>query len=277
MTEGDAAMPQDETRVGARLHTAREAAGLSLADIATRTRVNARHLRAIETGDFVSLPAAPYSVGFVKAYARELGLDGAQLSADFRRERDGAVRDYPHETERYEPSHPGRLPSRALAWTAAVIALLILVGYAAWRSGTLTGQGDDDRARVAAQTDVPLSPVPTQRPSPPMPTAVKTVPAGGAVVLTATEPAWIKVYERDGRILFQGELAQGQTYEVPATAQDPLIRLGRAEAVSVMVGGRAVAPLGPPARTVKDVSLRAQALLDRSATPPAAASFEPAA
>ncbi len=245
--------------VGDRLRAAREDRGLSLAEVAARTRVNVRNLGAIEAGAFEGLPAAPYSVGFVKAYAREVGLDGAALSADFRREWDGAsVR--PVEQVRYEPSDPARLPSKVLAWTAAVIALLLIAGYGVWRSGVLTGDDADGRARMAAGTDVAPAPVaaPAARPAP---VAPAPNPAGGPVLLTATEPAWIKVYERGGAVLFQGELSPGRSYQVPATARDPLIRLGRAEVMQVTVGGRYVPALGPPARTVKDVSLKAEALL----------------
>lgn len=254
--------------VGERLRTARAERNMSLADIAGRTRVNVRNLAAIEEGAFERLPAAPYSVGFVKAYAREVGLDGAELSAAFRREWDGAS--VPAvEQVRYEPSDPTRLPSRMLAWTAAIIALLLIAGYGVWRSGVLTGEDADARARLAAGTDVATPAVaPVIRPAPLAPAAAQpaAVPAaaGGTVLLTATEPAWIKVYERAGTVLFQGELAQGKSYEVPPTAIDPLVRLGRAEAVTVTVGGRPVAPLGPPARTVKDVSLKVDALLAKA-------------
>src|SRR3546814_4859622 len=42
------------TRTGDKLRLAREAAGLSLADVATRTRITQRHLEAIEKSDFRS-------------------------------------------------------------------------------------------------------------------------------------------------------------------------------------------------------------------------------
>lgn len=265
------------TGVGGRLRAAREAAGLTLTDIAGRTRVNARHLGAIERGDLADLPAAPYSVGFVKAYARAVGLDGAALGAEFRREWDlgGAPA---AETVRYEPVDPTRLPSRMLAWTAALIALVIVVSYAVWRSGVMSGDTADRRAQAAAGTDAPRpAPPPAATATvPPAPTPpVAAAPATGPVLLTATQPAWIKVYERGGAVLFQGELTQGQTYEVPATAVDPLIRLGRAEALTVSVAGRPTAPLGPAGRTVKDVSLKAAALLARPAAPAAAPAATP--
>ena len=263
------------TTVGDRLKAAREAAGLSIAEIAQRTRVNGRHLAAIERGDHDALPAAPYSIGFVKAFARTVGLESEAVAAQFRREWDREAFT-PVEAVRYEPSDPSRMPSRMLAWTAALVALVIMSAYGVWRSGMFTGQTAEDRARIAAAAPAADTAAPTPAPAPQAPAAPAAAPRG-PVLLTAIEPAWIRVYEREGATLFQGELAQGQSYEVPAAAADPLIRLGRAEAVRVSVGGREVAPLGPPARTVKDVSLKADALLARAApdapgaTPPSSA------
>ena len=44
------------TRTGDKLRLAREKAGLSLADVAMRTRITQRHLEAIENSDFTELP-----------------------------------------------------------------------------------------------------------------------------------------------------------------------------------------------------------------------------
>lgn len=268
--------------VGEKLRAAREAAGLSIADIAQQTRVNVRHLEAIEAGDNAALPAAPYSVGFVKAYARAVGADSVALAAEFRRGWDRS--NFPTaEVVRYEPTDPARLPSRGFAWTAAVFALVIILVYAFWRQGLFTPEARTPQPEVAATTDA-IPPIATPAPAPPQP-APPPAPApvaDGPVLLTATEPTWIRVYERAGTTLFQGELAAGQSYEVPATAVDPLIRLGRPESLRISVGGQEAPPLGPPARTVKDVSLKGASLLGRAdgaspgAQPPVAAATPPA-
>ena len=73
MTDEDVAPEQGElaiTRTGDRLRLAREEAGLSLADVATRTRITQRHLAAIEKSDFSELPGRTYVTGFARAYAR---------------------------------------------------------------------------------------------------------------------------------------------------------------------------------------------------------------
>ena len=57
--EASAELPLDGA--GGRLRRAREAQGLSRADIAQRTRIPERHLAAIEQGDFAALPARTYA------------------------------------------------------------------------------------------------------------------------------------------------------------------------------------------------------------------------
>jgi cytoskeletal protein RodZ len=59
---------------GEALRNAREASGISLEEIFERTRINIKHLRAIEAGDFPSVPQT-YVRAFIREYARIVGLD----------------------------------------------------------------------------------------------------------------------------------------------------------------------------------------------------------
>jgi cytoskeletal protein RodZ len=268
--------------VGARLRAAREERGQSLDDIGRQTRVPVRHLLQIEEGHLEGLPAAPYSAGFVKAYARAVDLDPTALSQQFRAEFDRANRATPRVAyEPYEPADPKRLPPRLLAYVALAIAVLLVASYAVLRSGIFTGDTRDARSRLAANgPDVATTAAPPQpgatTPAAQAPAPAAT-PAGGPVRLVALQPVWLKVSERNGATLFMGELAQGKSYDVPPTAQDPVLRTGRPEALQAQVGGKPVGPLGTPAHTVSNVSLKADALLGRPGADAAAAAPAPAA
>ena len=72
--------------VGAALRAARESLGLAIDDVAMATRIRPQHVAAIETFDFSSLPSRPFTVGYVRAYARALGLDGDAVVARFKAE-----------------------------------------------------------------------------------------------------------------------------------------------------------------------------------------------
>jgi cytoskeletal protein RodZ len=267
------------TTVGARLRAAREARGQSLDEIGKQTRVPVRHLVQIEEGRLEGLPAAPYSAGFVKAYARAVDLDPVEMSQQFRAEFAAAAQAAPRIAyEPYEPADPVRLPPRLLAFVALAIAILLVTGYGIWRSGILTGEGADERARLAASGE-PMGTAPGNAAAPaaagqaPKPAA----PTTGPVRITATQDTWFEVTDKAGGTrLYTGVLKQGQSWDVPPTAGDPVIRTGRPEGLTVTVGGQPVAPLGEPAHTISNVSLKAAALTARpGAARPATASSAP--
>jgi transcriptional regulator with XRE-family HTH domain len=233
--------------IGARLRLAREERGLSLDEVASRTRIPVRHLQHIESGDWDALPAITYCVGFVRSYANEIGLDGSALGGELRDQlggsrRTGAVADY------YEPADPARVPPRWLAIAAAIIAIALIAGYLIFRSGI------DDAERVASTP--PAAPAQNAAPkAQPQPAAAPQDPTGQQVTLSATEEVWLRVYEAGGQKLFEGILAPGQQYRIPPGAQRPQLLTGRPNALQVTVGATAIPQLGPAERSVRDVSL----------------------
>src|SRR6266516_1091100 len=64
---------------GARLKAEREAAGLSLDQVAQQLKLAPRQVRALEDEDFGKLPGRTFARGFVRNYARLLNLDGDNL------------------------------------------------------------------------------------------------------------------------------------------------------------------------------------------------------
>lgn len=66
---------------GEKLREARELKGLTVEDIAARLRIPAHYVRALEQGDLPTLPEPTFVRGYVKSYARELGLEVEPLVA----------------------------------------------------------------------------------------------------------------------------------------------------------------------------------------------------
>ena len=64
--------------IGATLREARERRGLSLETVSLRTKIRIDLLRALEGSAFERLPEGIFVRGFVRAYAREVGLDPAE-------------------------------------------------------------------------------------------------------------------------------------------------------------------------------------------------------
>jgi len=75
-----------DIEIGQALRQARESAGLTLEDISETTRVRARHLASIEAAQLDQLPSRPFTVGYVRAYAKALGLDADATAARYRTE-----------------------------------------------------------------------------------------------------------------------------------------------------------------------------------------------
>jgi len=61
--------------VGDFLRQVRETKGLTLDEVASKTRIHPEFLKALEEGNFAKLPEQVFAKGFVRSYARSLGLD----------------------------------------------------------------------------------------------------------------------------------------------------------------------------------------------------------
>ena len=73
---------------GVRLFEARIKKGYTLEEISKATKIRSSFLSAIEKGDYKKLPSGTYALGFVRNYARFLGLPERGLLALFKREYD---------------------------------------------------------------------------------------------------------------------------------------------------------------------------------------------
>jgi len=68
---------------GEHLRREREMRGITLEEIAAATKIGTRSLKALEDEDFKKLPGGIFNKGFVRAYAKFLGIDEEQAVADF--------------------------------------------------------------------------------------------------------------------------------------------------------------------------------------------------
>jgi cytoskeletal protein RodZ len=250
--------------VGERLRAARLAEGLSLEDVASRTRIPTRHLESLEASDWSKLPAATYSVGFAKSYASAVGLDRTEIGEHLRAEMAGQPGRTVTSPEVFEPADPARVMPKWLVIVAVLGVLAVVAALLFLRQSELDGGDPPAAAAEAPVAAVQPGAAPAATP------AATPAAASGPVVITANEPTWIQVSERGGASLFQGELAAGQSYEVPSTAAAPVLKTGRPESIRIAVGTADAPAVGPAATTVRDVSLLAADLMrGGAATPPA--------
>ncbi len=84
---------------------------------------------------------------------------------------------------------------------------------------------------------------------------VREEPSVTTINVVAQRPAWIRIYEADGTILFEKILDQGEVYTVPVDANGPLLRAGNAGSVFVAVDDQLYGPIGDGTGVAKDISL----------------------
>lgn len=149
------------SRAGEKLRAARERLGIDRGELSLRTKINERHLAAVEDSDFSSLPARIYAVGFARSYAGAVGLDGAVIAAQVRRElneQEAPANQRP--AYDLDLEDPAKIPSRRLAWIVAAVGIaLIVAGTVFWRSYfvpavDLPAVRDDDAANPVASPEL---------------------------------------------------------------------------------------------------------------------------
>ncbi len=273
--------------VGAGMREVRERLGWKLPDVAESLRIRPEFLEAIEAGDLEALPGVAYRAGFVRTYARTLGLDPDEILRRFRAE--GGLHDAAAKTEtRFITNVPDSGVPKGAAVMVGVV--LLLAGYGLWYhySGTqrrLAEQVPAVPAQLAPLATppklevAPVTPAPAPAPTAPSTaipsispaatpadsgtakaTAVPVIPApappapGAGMVISATQDAWVEVHDPAGNILFSKVLHPGESWPVPQEA-GLILTTGNAGGTIITTNGVAAAPLGAPSAVLHNYQL----------------------
>lgn len=218
---------------GENMQREREMRGISLQEIALSTKIGVRSLQALEEEDFEKLPGGIFNKGFVRAYARYLGIDEEQAVADFQAARTekmpapfGQTLQKVYQTQPPKESHSGII-------VVIVLAVLVLggLGYLGWRMKWL------EKMHITSSStaeNVPVASTPPPDPSPPAASAADGAsPAAGQPVsqptssaatvtsapastpgqtflveIKASERTWVSV-SADGKRVLEGVLKEG--------------------------------------------------------------------
>jgi cytoskeleton protein RodZ len=222
------------------LRAARERAGLSLDELAARTRIKPHFLGALERGEFERLPGDFFARAFLRTYAREIGLPPDEAMAEYK----AAV----------SPAHPQPAAEAALlseepttlswsttpriGWVAAAsgIALILLVLAVNQRSEPAVPEAGVPVEAGAVGTSGTVAPE-----------APEGSPGASSrleLALTATDQTWLAATADGKRVVYR--LLQPGEHLVLEAAEGVSLRVGNAAALDYTINGRPGIPLGAP-------------------------------
>lgn len=250
---------EDRPSVGHALAQARIAAGLSIDEVSTTTRVRVPIVQSIEQDDFSRCGGDVYARGHIRTIARAVGLDPEPLVEQYVAEHGTAAVAAPvtplYEAERIR-SEPRR-PNWTAAMVAAIVAVIGFVGFT-----VVTGGGNGDKSTADAATPTPTATTPSVTQSPqsngadpkpaPSGSALAAAPPGKVTVKVSAEggTSWIQAMDSNGKQLFQGSLKKDDS---KTWTDDKKIKLivGNAGAVQLFVNGKDLGAAGTDGQVVR--------------------------
>lgn len=266
---------------GARLKRERERRKITLDDISVSTKIGTRFLVALEEDHFDQLPGGIFNKGFVRAYARHLGIDENQAVADFVAASGPALPEVPPPEAAELAGMAVRVPETVrksrgndgIPWGLVAVALLVLAfAFALWGfysrekpphpSSAVPGLVPAEPSTGGAQTEAPkrvqplpetVAPVAEATPHEASTGAAETgtaaaapAPAsntGGFVVLIrAREDSWISI-TGDGKQIIQETLSANAERSIAAHNQI-VIKAGNVGALDISFNGNKLPPEG---------------------------------
>ena len=125
--------------LGEKLREAREEKGISISEVAEQTRISALYLESIENDDYGPLPGGIFNKGFVKSFAKYVGVDEDEAMLDYARISSAQEsKSDDHDSKSYRPevltddsSGPSMLPT--------VLIAIVILGLMTWGILSLVG------------------------------------------------------------------------------------------------------------------------------------------
>lgn len=173
---------------GEKLKQERLKRSITLEQISISTKIGTRMLQALEDDKFNQLPGGIFNKGFVRSYARFVGLDEDQTVADYLEASGEAAPKSPADAEPIlapPPKAPEPSPSRPLPWGLfAILLLLVALSLAVW-----SRRQHSEQTRAAAPPPAAETPV-SQPAANPIPAAESTSSAPATTLQPPpTQPA----------------------------------------------------------------------------------------
>lgn len=245
---------------GEDLRREREIRGISLKEIADATKISRRFLEAIERNDHLTLPAPVFTRGFVREYARYVGLNSEEMvnrynfaaAADDRIEKPPQIEKYPETPPRdISPKPPKKrgIPSPFARINRNLFAMLFIMAALAAVAWWAVQHRQAEQEPAALPPSAPV----TANAAPPV-VAVPTPAVDDTrlrLALEATEDSWVTL-EADDQTVVNEELPAGERREFEAAELFRFVTVGNAGGLRLTVNGVTLPPLGPTGKVIRN-------------------------
>jgi hypothetical protein len=219
--------PRQPISIGEQLSAARHRLGLSIAQAASDTRIEAGYLEALEADAPINEFIGPaYARLFLKHYASYLRLDEAALLEVFDRA-------HPAPPAQKLPAPAVKVPGRFVASLLVLASVLAMVAIALRFSSSLGPPAASEQS-----TSPPSAMPPTTHSTPARPSPAARTPRGVHARLVVAEACWVEATV-DGKVLLAQTLPPGKGLSLDARRTLRLL-LGNAGGVRLHVNGRPV-------------------------------------
>ena len=256
----------------------REIRGISLKEIADATKISKRFLEALERNDHKTLPAPVFTRGFVREYARYVGLNAEDMvnrynfaaAHDDRIEKPPEVPKYaqtlPRDISPKPPAKRGIPSAFARVDRNAFVAVLIVIALAGVAYWAVQRKRNEQNAEAAATTVVPLTTRAAAAPPPPV--AAQQPPDDSTLRLevAVTADSWVTL-EADGRTVINDEMKAGDRQSFQAAEQFRFRTIGNAAGLTLTLNGTQVPALGEDGEVVKNRTFDRRSLDELRAGP----------
>jgi cytoskeletal protein RodZ len=165
--------------IGEFFRQVRETKGLTIDEVASKTRIRTDFVKALEDGNFAKLPDQVFARGFVRSYARSLGLDEDDAIHRFTQSA-GAYYDKQVERERLkvqqaEEDRKRQANRKAVAIAIGIAILTLIFLLSREQSSLLVHRSTSDAPASVSKRTAP--PIPETQDAPPSPQAEAVPPA----------------------------------------------------------------------------------------------------
>lgn len=273
MSDQDPTPHQSElASFGEELRREREIRGISLKEIADATKISKRFLEAIERNDHKTLPAPVFTRGFVREYARYLGLNSEEMvnRYNFAAVGDDRIEQSAHLERLTTPQAPPmarkKLPLKGIPPPYArvdrnvyilLIVVVALAGVSYWAlKHRREARANDERLSVEAKAVSAPTPAPKPVAPPQTPTAAPQPGGPEKLVLSLEvyEPS-VVILEADGQTVINDELRRGYHRTLEAKDRFRFRTIGNAAGIVMTLNDKPVPALGRDGQVLHDVVL----------------------